>query len=234
LQLYGRIDSRKILVGMHVRLGEFAPPTSLSDYRRVPNASLPIEWFRNIASSLQGAFGDDWQLLLVSDGRQEQLQELCGLFPCVITADLANGDCSDVLALAGADLLVCSASTYSSLAAFLSDSPYLWFAPNLHAHPEGCYSLHGDTPEHQQQGSPTQLALEYFVSRPASVAPRGVAVGMDGVVPAALLESVARRRDGRRWESDLVRCGVTPIAANSSSQRFVTTSGGSAPRSPPG
>ena len=42
LQLQARIDPRKILVGMHVRLGDFVAPTSIGKYRRVANASLPL------------------------------------------------------------------------------------------------------------------------------------------------------------------------------------------------
>ena len=214
LRLQDRIDPNKILVGMHIRLGDFVAPTSIGDYRRVPNASLPIDWFHNLAACLQSAFGGDWQLLLVSDGAQERLQNLLVNFPCVITADLPNGDCSDVLALAGADLLVCSASSYSSLAAFLSDSPYLLFADSLFAHPEGCYSMHGEPDKSAPHGSPTPAAVHYFADQSGAVSARGTAVNADGRIPMAVLESAARRCDWRRWELDLVRGGVTPITTN--------------------
>jgi hypothetical protein len=210
LQLQSRIHSRKILVGMHVRLGDFVAPTGLAEYRRMANASLPIEWFRNIAESLQNAFGDDWQLLLVSDGGPELLQPLLARYPCIITGDIAHGDCSDVLALASADLLVCSASSYSSLAASLSDSPYLWFAANLHEHPEGCYSMHGVANQSVPSTIQTQAAVKHFLEHPAGEA-RGVAIGADGEVPRSVLEAAERRRESRRWELDLVRGGVTPM-----------------------
>ena len=218
LQLQSRIDPKKILVGMHVRLGDFVAPTSLEDYRRGANASLPIDWYCNIAECLHGAFGDDWQLLLVSDGAPEQLQDLLGRYPCIITADLAHGDCSDALALAGADLLVCSASSYSSLAATLSDSPYLWFAANLQAHPEGCYSLHGDSTKSTSQNDQTRAAVQHFLNRPAASIARGVAVNADGQIPMAVLDSAVRRREWRRWELDLVRGGVTPMTLNTEPQ----------------
>jgi hypothetical protein len=208
LQLQQRIDPAKVLVGMHVRLGDFAAPTDISSYRRVANASLPLDWFHNVATGLRRAFGDDWQLLLVSDGAQERLQGLLGQFPCVITADIPHGDCSDVLALASADLLVCSASSYSSLAVFLSDSPYLMFAPSLFAHPEGCYSMHGMPDEAAPHCSPTPAAVRYFVSHAGGA--RGVAVNADGQIPMTVLQSAVGRRDWRRSELDLVRGGVTP------------------------
>lgn len=218
LQLQTRIDPKKLLVGMHVRLGDFLAPTNLNDYRRVANASLPIEWFSNIAAALQEACGDDWQLLLISDGGQEQLAPLLTRHPCVITADIPHGDCSDLLALAGADLLVCSASSYSSLAAFLSDAPYLWFEGNLHAHAEGCSSLHGDSTQSKSQVQRTRAAVQQFVSAPALLNARGVAVDVHGQIPKSVLEVALKRRDARRWELDIVRGGVTPTPHSSESQ----------------
>lgn len=219
LQLQGRIDPRKILVAMHVRLGDFVAPTTLDSYQRRANASLPLAWFCNVADCLQGAFGDDWQLLLVSDGAPAELQPLLDRHSCIITADIPDGDCSDALALAAADLLVCSASSYSSLAAFLSDSPYLWFAGNLHPHAEGCYSIHGDTGKSEAQRQRMRAAIDYFQDARVRVDDaRGLAVDTDGRIPQAALDAAARRRDGRRWELDLVRGGVTPIAAGGEAQ----------------
>jgi hypothetical protein len=217
LRLQQRIDPNKVLVGMHVRLGDFAAPVKLADYRRSPNSSLPIEWFGNIADHLQQAFGDDWQLLLVSDGGPEQLQPLLSRYPCIITGDIPNGDCSDALALAQADLLVCSASSYSSLAATLSDSPYVWFAENLHEHAEGCYSMHGDS-KSPSTALRTRSAISYFLGSPHAGAARGAAVGADGKVPLATLEAALTRRASRRWELDLVRGGVTPMAVSPDTQ----------------
>ena len=208
LQIHERLDRQKIIVAMHVRLGDFVPPVATDQYRQVPNASLPIEWFCNVAACLTQAFNDDWQLLLITDGRPEQLQALTDAFPCVTTADMLNNDCSDVLALAAADLLVCSASTYSSLAAFLSESPYLWFAPSLHAHPEGCLSTHGFSADRDDPHGPTRLAVDSYVRRTGAWNSRGAVVDLDGDIPAGALAAAASRRDFRQANSDLVRAGV--------------------------
>jgi hypothetical protein len=211
LQLRERIEPEKILVAMHVRLGDFAAPTALAEYRRAPNSSLPIEWFLRVADNLRHAFGQDWQLLLISDGDPEQWRELYSRFPCVVTADQSQRDCSDLLALAGADLLVCSASCFSSMSAFLSDSPYLWFAPNLHAHAEGCYSMHGDSAEISSQTVANRAAVDFFARPSEASRSRGFAVQPDGSIAQGALEAAALRRDLRRWQLDLVRGGVTPM-----------------------
>ena len=219
LQIQTRIDPRKIQIGMHVRLGDFvAPPSRIGEYRRMANASLPIEWFDQHCRLPAKRVGDDWQLLLVSDGSQDQLAPLLAKHRCIITADIPQGDCSDALALAGADLMVCSASSYSSLAAFLSDSPYVWFAGNLYAHAEGCYSLHGDDTNSPTQMQRNRAAVQYFLNPPALSSARGTAVDADGQLPHAVLDAAVRRREARRWELDLVRGGVTPIPQQSDAQ----------------
>jgi hypothetical protein len=208
-----RIDPSKILVGMHVRLGDFAAAGPAAEYRQSASRSLPMQWYHGIASALQRAWGDGWQLLLVSDGEQAQLQPLLDEFPCVITADLANGDCSDALALAAADLLVCSASSYSVMAAFLSDAPYLWFAPNLHRHAQGFYAADGDAPA-SAAASATRRAIEYFLNEPvqqSGSSGRGVALEIGDAVPAVVLEAAQHHHRWRRWELDLVRGGIAPI-----------------------
>jgi hypothetical protein len=211
IQLHQRLDRQKIQVAMHVRLGDFAPAVAVDQYRQVANASLPIEWFCNVAASLEKAFADEWQLLLITDGRPEQLQPLTTAYSCITTADLSHNDCSDVLALAAADLLVCSASTYSSLAAFLSESPYLWFAPSLHSHPEGCYSTHGFSAELKDPRGPTRQAVDEYVQHQGVWPARGAVIELDGHIPARTLEAVAYRREFRRASSDLVRSGVAGL-----------------------
>jgi hypothetical protein len=208
LSLYQRLDRRKIIVAMHVRLGDFVPAVAVDEYRRVANASLPIEWFCNVATSLREHFAEDWQLLLITDGTPEQLAPLTTAFACVTTTDMTDNDCSDILALAGADLLVCSASTFSSLGAFLSDSPYLWFAPSLHAHPEGCFSTHGFSAELNDPKGPTHLAVEEYVHRSGPWVARGAVIELDGRIPIDTLQAAAARRALRHASSDLARAGV--------------------------
>lgn len=211
LTLRERLDPDRILVAMHVRLGDFTPPSERTAYRCSANVSLPLEWFQRIAQSLRAALGNEVQFLLVSDGTRAQLQPLLDEVPWVTTADLPHGDCSDVLALADADLLVCSASTYSHLAAFLSDAPYLWFAPNLYPHVEGCYSLGDPATDLQRPDSARMRAVRRFTAADSTgpdCGGRGIAVDFDGAVPHSLIVTLQQRQADRRWERDLVLGGV--------------------------
>lgn len=207
-----RLHQNKLVVAMHVRLGDFgAAPHDFSDYRGRFNLALPLFWYINIAKSITTILGDKVQFLVVSDGSSEQLKPLLDVIPAVTTTDIPDSDCSDLLALAKADLLVCSVSSYSAWAAFLSDAPYLWFEPNLQHHDAGYYSIWGHEPEQQKENSATQRALLNHISLGNSNTGRGLPIGLDGVVPEELLQSLIVRKEQLRIEADLVQYGVVPI-----------------------
>ena len=210
LRLQERLDPEKILVGMHVRLGDFRAAGKPGDFGKVANMCLPIEWFCNIAAALKARFADEVQFLVVSDGTADQLRPLTTAFSCLTTNDLANSDCSDVLALANMDLLVCSASTYSALAAFLSNSPYLWFAPSLYLHAQGCYSMGDYTMARGTERAAVSAAVAQFEAAHADWLPRGFAIDMDGNLPGDLAHTLVQRRAQRLWQFDLISHGVAP------------------------
>jgi hypothetical protein len=199
VRLAGRLDPARITVGMHVRFGDFRPADSVQEYRGVWNTALPMEWYVNVAQSLRREFGAEAQFLVVSDGTAEQLRPLLEAVPCVTTTDIPDSDCSDLLALADADLLVCSISSYSQWAAFLSQAPYLWYAPSLHVHPGERGSIWGGSLHNA--GTPTDNGS----------LPRGIPVALSGALPPALPLLLRQRRAFLRPDHDLVRGGLAPL-----------------------
>ena len=200
LKIAGRLDPARITIGMHVRFGDFRAAAEADRYRGVWNTALPMEWYVQVARSLQRDLGSEAQFLVVSDGTAAQLQPLLEAVPCITTADIPDSDCSDLLALADADLLVCSISSYSQWAAFLSQAPYLWFAPSLQVHSGGRGSIWG--------GSFPEDGLQ-----PIDGLPRGIPVAASGVLPTALAPLLHQRRAYLRPEHDLVRGGLAPLPA---------------------
>ena len=185
-RLAARLDPARLTVGMHVRRGDFRPAGSVADYRGSWNTALPLDWYVSIAGQLRRALGAAVQFLVVSDGRPGELQPLLDAVPCVSTADIPDSDCSDLLALAGADLLVCSISSFSQWAAFLSEAPYLWYAPNLQVHEGGYGSIWG--------GSAAEAAAQAAAAEPPGTPlPRGLAIGADGALPGELAGLLAKR-----------------------------------------
>ena len=199
VQLAARLDPTRITVGLHLRFGDFHPAGGVQDYRGVWNTALPIEWYVNVARNLRRELGPAAQFLVVSDGDAGQLRPLLEAVPCVTTADIPDSDCSDLLALVDADLLVCSISSYSQWAAFLSQAPYIWYAPSLQPHAGGRGSIWGGSfPDSTPPAADAAL-------------PRGLPVGLDGAVPPGLAPLLQARRAFLRPEHDLVRGGLVPL-----------------------
>jgi len=212
LAIQRRLDPAKITVGMHIRLGDFgAVPTELSAYQGKFNLALPLQWYRNIASNFVRELGDKVQFLIVSDGTAQQLAPLLQSLNAVTTSDLPDSDCSDLLALANADLLVCSVSSFSATAAYLSKAPYLWFEPNLQKHTGSFYSIWGHESAQTQAHSPTQRALQGATASGQAQLGRGHPVGMLGDIPSGLATDLIAAKEQRLPQSDLIQYGVTSI-----------------------
>ena len=204
LRLRARLDTSLPTVGIHVRMGDFAAAMEPDQYRGRFNVSLPLDWYRRVAESIHAQLQGQVQFLIVSDAPPDKLTELTQGLPCIFSGDIPDSDCSDLLALAGADLLVCSISSFSVWAAFLSNRPYIWYAPNLHLHPEGFASIWGHEAGQQAAGSPTRRAITHAASE--SCVSRAWAVAHDGAVHAAALKQLAQYR--LNAEGDLVQYGV--------------------------
>lgn len=116
------------VVGVHVRAGDFGmEPPNPGDF----NARLPADWYfdavRAIASELPEAI---YILVTEPDGMDlaRRIASEAGLQKAVVTSGSAT---EDLAVLTQADLIVASVSSFSMLAAFLSDAPYLWYRPQL-------------------------------------------------------------------------------------------------------
>ena len=213
IKISKKLNPKKILVALHVRLGDFSTTLSeVEDYRGKFNCSLPFNWYINIAKSIYSKLGDDVQFLVVSDGSREQLKPLLDNFPAITTIDIPDSDCSDILALSKADLLVCSISSYSSLAAFISEGPYIWFEPNLQRHQEGFYSIWGHMSNQNDQARLINRAIKFQQIGNKTVH-RGRPVGIDGNVPDELIDQLIIRKIDKNYYGDLVLHGVVPISS---------------------
>lgn len=202
-----KLDPDKLLVTMHVRLGDFGAPIVVDAYRGKFNVALPLEWYERVADSLFEIFGASMQLLVVTDGQEDQLGKLVTQYEAVTTCGMTDSDCSDLLALAAGDLAVCSVSSYSMWAAFLSDAPYLWFEPNLQQL-DNFYSIWGHEPSQQENSAPTRLAMQRCLSSVEEIRPRGCPVDMDGRIPQPLVDQLRIKLGTKQRAADLLYYGV--------------------------
>lgn len=209
-ELSARLNPEKLTVAMHVRLGDFQESKSeLQHYRGRFNCALPLEWFLNVGKRLLAEYGNHIQFQIFSDGPPEQLRPLVDLLRPVETKCTAPSDVSDLLAMAQADLLICSVSSYSVWAAMLSTAPYVWFRPQLHVHDGDLLSIWGHEKGQGVETSPTAQALESQKSlMPEQCRGRAFAMDMSDSLDAYLTVALHERLRSSRRGSDLIRYGV--------------------------
>jgi Glycosyl transferase family 11 len=107
--------SRSICV--HVRLGDFKSDPS------APNARRPLCWYVHVIRELRAALGDV-DVDLFSDGSDEELRELLALPRS--RRVFYGSSIADLFAMSQGRVLVASASTFSSWAAYLGRMPVIW------------------------------------------------------------------------------------------------------------
>lgn len=208
VRLMQGMDVRRPRIAMHVRRGDFRTdaiqPGSF-------NRAIPASWFMKISEGLRMCYGNLLDIDVVTDADGFDVHELRRASGAVLQSE--GEDARDALVrLATADLLICSISSFSLLAAFLSDRPYVWYAPHL-VHEDGNFgSLWG----HERGGVSTASTSRSLAEASASgrrLLGRSIAVGRDGdltPVKPHLDYLLALKRP----ELDLIHYGVTQRCAN--------------------
>jgi hypothetical protein len=209
-----RVRPGRALVAVHIRRGDFLKADAVEDYRGRFNVALPLAWYLATCSALKRDCGNCIEFLLITDAAPGDVQEFIDAFHPLTTFHLRQTACSDLLAMAFADALVCSVSSYSMWGAFLSRAPYIWCAANLQDH-EGYGSLWGDEAGQQAPAGPTAINLWRGRIRArqghAPASGRGTPVDWSGEVPAAFSDCLLARLDERAEERDLILYGVVPL-----------------------
>jgi hypothetical protein len=112
-------------IGMHVRLSDFLKiPDPQAIARRPTGTRIPLQWYMAVARALRKRY-PDMPIMVFSDGQVEELQPLLDLGTQLYRS---GSDVIDLLAMAGASMLVGSNSTYSRWAGFLGNMPSIWLA----------------------------------------------------------------------------------------------------------
>ena len=193
-----KLHKDKLTVGIHVRLGDFWQAGQL-DYPGAEQISIPLDWYCYIRDELGASLGsENVQFIICSDGRIEELTELVDRSNALFASSLPNSDISDLFLLKNADLLICSISSYSMWAAFLSNSPYVWYRPNL---------------IDSQDGYVNKFVRSLGIYTPIqgfnkSVAGRGVALSIGDPFPNHLIDHLRILHRNKQARFDLIRGGA--------------------------
>jgi hypothetical protein len=203
------LDPERATVGVHIRTTDFADSIDGPGPGQF-NTRLPVDWYEEVITGLFAALGERVQVLLVTDdptsGYVETLRQLPGV---VDVPPRRRPLLSDLFSLVFADALVCSVSSFSMLAAFLSERPYVWFGPHLYA-VDGWRSIWGN--ETAQRGSrrPTERNRAWAEHDSPSES-RGVAFDPGDDFPAEFLDYLEYASVVHRRSRDLVYYGVVPV-----------------------
>lgn len=211
-----RLDPDKLVVAVHIRAGDFKAANADIDYRGCFNRSLPLAWYIAVCDQLRGHFGDKVQFQLFTDGQPEALAPFIQRFNPVTGFHQRDSVCSDLLAMASADLLVCSVSSYSLWGAFLSRAPYVWFAPQLQEE-QGTFSLWGHEAAQRPPAGATARFRASVIADRSACCPRGVPVSALGVISSALLSRLEHGLKEKHAATDLAMFGVVPLNGDAGS-----------------
>lgn len=202
LERLANTDSRSLRVAVHFRAGDFGDSSpGPGDF----NTGVPLKWYVNAISSLQAAIGTKVDVFIASDSADATIDRSIALTGAN-TRRLAKTSVGDLAVLSSCDLLLASVSSFSMLAAFLSDQPYVWYRPQLSA-------LRGWKGIWAQETlgvgrERTIDSIERISIDDARVAHRGVAIGDDPTWGEEFLEYLRLRVAFRARERDLIYYGV--------------------------
>jgi hypothetical protein len=192
----------RLTVGLHVRAGDFDSSREIRP--GVFNVAVPGRWYVSVAERLAAELGEDVEVLVISDGQQAALiDELRRVLPVVDLQLGRHTAVGDLVLLAACDVLVCSISSYSLAAAFLSDRPYIWFAPHLNSI-DGWLSLWGH--EEDQREGPT-ASFSRSDAAPGLVG-RGIPLDWDDALPEHALDLLNAALLAKTASRDLIYFGA--------------------------
>jgi len=211
-KVQSKLDRNKLLIAVHLRLaGDFSAAQHGKDIRSQFNIKIPIQWYLGICESLRKQFASQVEFCFFTDKETPEYLELVSRYNPNQVRCRELSECSDLLLMASADLRVCSVSSYSLAACYLSEGPYVWYEPQLHID-TGSYSLWGHEPRQKESGSPTMASSEHIgSSKGAELSFRGYPSGTDCSLPDSLIERLHVALADKDPRTDLARYGCYPL-----------------------
>jgi hypothetical protein len=208
------LDRRKLFVAVHMRLGgDFVKLSEGESARGRFNVFIPGEWYLHACQALVDELGDSVQFHFFTDRGGPEFDDAVRRFNPGQLRGPGLTECSDLVLMAQADLRICSISSYSLIASFLSGGPYLWYEPQL-TKEDGMYSLWGMEEQQRLKDSTTDqsatLARKMEPGSPWVSAFRGYAMQPGGTFPAGLLEQLRRRLMAKNPMASLLEYGSLP------------------------
>lgn len=215
-QVVSTLDRRKLFVAVHMRYARdgFATTQSGEIVRGRFNIFIPGEWYLWVCEELRKQFGDRVQFRFFTDRRGPEFDEAVRRYNPGQIQQQGLTECSDLLLMAQADLRVCSVSSYSLAASFLSGGPYLWYEPQLSLE-QGIYSLWGHIGPQHAPWTPEANGRDaiYQSSGDGPALFPGTAMNVGDPLPEGLLQMLDQKLLLNDPRTNLLDYGYLPEAA---------------------
>jgi hypothetical protein len=213
-EIASALDRRKLFVAVHMRFGgDFASLNEGENARGKFNILIPGEWYLHACQALVDELGDSVQFHFFTDRGGPEFDEAVRRFNPGQLRQRGLTECSDLVLMAQADLRICSVSSYSLVASFLSGGPYLWYEPQLTL-VDSLYSLWGMEGQQRMKNSPTNRSATLAQGiKPGSAWEaefRGYSMMTQGVLPSGLVTQLQRRLLSKNPMASLLEYGCLP------------------------
>lgn len=201
-RVLARLDRKKLFVAVHLRAGsgDFEHLAPGEDTRGRFNVTIPADWYMWVCEELVRKFEDRIQFWFFTDQVNQEFQETVRRFNPGQIQCAGLTECSDLLLMALADLRICSISSYSMAACFLSGGPYIWYEPQLTLR-NGIYSLWGHEETQRANDSATKSSMKFASAMvPGGTLHLGTAMDVGDPLPdqmTTILENRLRAKDPR-------------------------------------
>ena len=207
-------NPRKLSVAVHMRRGDFSTLPEGDSARGKFNIRVPGSWYLQACQKLQDAFGNRVAFHFFTDHGGPEFKAMVERFnPRQIVAEGLT-ECSDLALMSMSDLRICSISSYSLTACYLSDGPYLWYEPQLISHADS-YSLWGKDKAQNETAAFKAAHAEMNAvpqDRLASMITGWPWAGEEGL-PPGLLAQLEERLATKGSAANLLSYGVVPHRA---------------------
>jgi hypothetical protein len=218
-QISSGLDRDKLFAAVHMRstaLG-FTTPEPGENVRGKFNILVPSEWYLWVCGELQRRFGDRIQFHIFTDRPSPGFDEAVRRFNPGQLAQTGFTECSDLLLMAQADLRICSVSSYSLAANFLSDGPFVWYEPQLTS-TDGRFTLWGDVRQHRPSSGRALEIVDHTFGSAATCtetctttsAVQGTAMNVGDPLSEPLAAMLEEKLSCRNPETNLLEYGSVP------------------------
>lgn len=199
----GETSGTTFRVGVHIRRGDF--DAMKGEIKGKYSIAIPLDWYRGVLSHILPALPANSMVCVFSDAQIDAGELLPANSPGaqVWQPKYPGHDTADLLALASCDLLLCSVSAYSIMAAWLARKPYVWLRDQMHEH-AGRFSIWG-----QEMLEGNWLQAESLDADPGILPSPCITASLNGSLNLKHLEKIMAEGFSEERPHDPLRYGCT-------------------------